>query len=453
MSPSYGAPRDTALAIEHMAAKRVGTGLGHIVDMASSGRDLYVLSRQNADTKNGTAQADQNSYITLLRDQDQDGQYEVRSLYLVGFSGATSLDISRERLYIADQNGLWHGKIDGGLIAQNAPALLHSLSGISDILASRDGSSLYILAGTTLPIPDSFDKNVKLVKPSFSTTVYAMDTRTALAPMGRLPVLASGNLASTTLAQTPTGDLWIVIDHATMPTVLPLTRSAYGQNLDALLTDHVRGKSTVSAPSPLGVTIQGAIDLPIFALTKTTSKNTQSHTTAIVFHHDRAYLVSHYETPFSRSAIQVFDFNYGALMPSTRSVSIEGNTNTTASFLDRNLQITSLLSVGENQLLLADAVQGEIWRLVAFTPKPVQATASPAPPTEPALAAKTLPTKRPKLLQGSSIISGSNIVVGSAIGKHEALQSDRFSYKKTLGPKDNPLTVNQTDTNPKPSSE
>ena len=84
---------------------------GGITALVSNESDLFVTSNKDGN-------------LYRFRDRDNNGIYEVKSLFLTGFDAPQSLAVFDSRVFIADRTGIWRISINNDLVAYTSPELI-----------------------------------------------------------------------------------------------------------------------------------------------------------------------------------------------------------------------------------------------------------------------------------------------------------------------------------------
>lgn len=109
-----------------------------------------IIGANKADNMSGSA-----DQITLLRDANSDGVFEVRKVILSGLNQPFGMLVLNKWLYVANTNGLWRYPYKPGDTAVgkgekiiDLPAGKHNRHWTRNILANKDGSKIYIAVGS-----------------------------------------------------------------------------------------------------------------------------------------------------------------------------------------------------------------------------------------------------------------------------------------------------------------
>ncbi|MDZ4778406.1 MAG: sorbosone dehydrogenase family protein [Alphaproteobacteria bacterium] len=129
----------------------------------SAGNGPETLIANNL-MRTGGAFADNANHITLLRDSDGDGDVDLKTQYIGGLNQATGMALIGDSLYVANTDALLRFPYVAGANAITAPGekvldLPYRAEGnghwTRTLLASADGSKLYIAVGSASNIADS----------------------------------------------------------------------------------------------------------------------------------------------------------------------------------------------------------------------------------------------------------------------------------------------------------
>ena len=158
----------------------------------------------------GTSPARSGNRLTLLRDGDGDGNYEVQSRFAEGLNAPYGLELYSNQLYVANQDALVRFEYrDGDLKANGPPVTVTQLPASLNhhwtkaLAVSTDGRSLYVGIGSNSNITERgmpFEDERAMV--------WEVDAQT-----GAHRPFATGLRNPTALAVQPgTGQLWAVVN-------------------------------------------------------------------------------------------------------------------------------------------------------------------------------------------------------------------------------------------------
>jgi glucose/arabinose dehydrogenase len=149
--------------------------------------------------------------ITLLRDADGDGLAETRTVFLQGLNSPFGMTLVGNDLYVANTDAVWRfpyregeTRIDApGVKLADLPAGPINHHWTKNIIASRDGSRLYVTVGSNSNVGENgMDQEVN------RAAILEIDIKT-----GRSRVFASGLRNPNGLAWQPqSGTLWTVVN-------------------------------------------------------------------------------------------------------------------------------------------------------------------------------------------------------------------------------------------------
>ncbi|MEE9273580.1 MAG: hypothetical protein V3U57_09995 [Robiginitomaculum sp.] len=128
---------DTPFVPEGFAAQNIAKNLGKISAIGHAGTDLFVLEQSSGQ-------------LFRLRDRDQDGDFELRSKFLIGFDRASSIAVNKDFVFVADAAGVWQIKTGTSMSASAHPKNILPLaknkytSGPRPLALSQNGHLLYV---------------------------------------------------------------------------------------------------------------------------------------------------------------------------------------------------------------------------------------------------------------------------------------------------------------------
>lgn len=149
--------------------------------------------------------------ITLLRDADGDGVAEIRSVFLEGLTSPFGMELIGSELYIADTDAVLRFPYVTGALkltqpgtkVVDLPAGLRNHHWTKNIIASKDGTKLYVSVGSN---SDAAQHGMEIEESR--AAIWEMDLKTGLHH-----IFASGLRNPVGLAWEPvTGALWAVVN-------------------------------------------------------------------------------------------------------------------------------------------------------------------------------------------------------------------------------------------------
>lgn len=153
--------------------------------------------------------------ITLLRDADGDGTAEVKSAFLTGLNSPYGMALAGDTLYVANTDALMafpyktgETKITAkGRKVMNLPSLAPNMHWTKNLLASPDGTLLYITVGSNSNIGEN-----GLDKEENRAAIYELNLKT-----GDKRIYASGLRNPVGMAWEPASkELWAVVNERDM---------------------------------------------------------------------------------------------------------------------------------------------------------------------------------------------------------------------------------------------
>ncbi len=359
-------PRDIPSPHDGMTAVRRAQNLGSVTALAVLDHDVFVLDAQQ-------------NRVLRLRDQNQDGSMDMRSVFLVGFNNASDMVIMNNDLFISDAKGIWHIAPDKNLAASHRPTNIVSFKG----------------QNTQTPIPLAYRPEDSILFIGINTPKtklgkiidYNIITKTT-------HMVAQGKWQVQDIALTPHGDLWAALQVGSHAQLQHIST----QNNEPLI------------------------------ISTTTLENTIIK--SIIFWH--SYLLSAHTSPVPK--ISKHAFSYGGIAVHADK---KEDGNLIDGFSEAGIVLgktnvwgspSALAVLANNKLMFADSINGTLWQLSNLPPKTsiIKKKALKivtAPKTE---VQKKSVRKPPELLHGSSITSASSLSYGSAIGKDDLLKTDKI---------------------------
>lgn len=174
----------------------------------SKGIRGWVMNKVMAKAGAGVPSANR---ITLLRDADQDGVAETRTVFLKDLNSPFGMTLVGNDLYIADTDRLLRFKYQDGATSLNGPGeSVTELPGgplnhhwTKNVIASRDGSKLYVTVGSNSNVAENgMDKEKE------RAAIWEVDPAT-----GQHRIFASGLRNPNGLAWEPhSGQLWTAVN-------------------------------------------------------------------------------------------------------------------------------------------------------------------------------------------------------------------------------------------------
>lgn len=153
--------------------------------------------------------------ITLLRDADGDGKAEVKTAFLTGLNSPYGMALAGDTLYVANTDALMafpyktgETKITAkGRKVMNLPSLAPNMHWTKNLLASPDGTLLYIAVGSNSNIGEN-----GLDKEENRAAIYELNLKT-----GDKRIYASGLRNPVGMAWEPSSkELWAVVNERDM---------------------------------------------------------------------------------------------------------------------------------------------------------------------------------------------------------------------------------------------
>lgn len=340
----------------------------------------------------GTTNVESGNRLTLLRDADGDGVYELRTVFADNLDAPYGLALINNRLYVANQDALvWFDYREGQTEAGGPPEKLTDLPSelnhhwTKAMTASADGRTLYVGIGSNSNITER-----GMTAEADRAVVWEVDVET-----GAHKTHASGLRNPTALTIQPeTGQLWAVVNERDEigPDLVPDYLTAvqeggfygwpyayWGPNVD----DRVRPQD----PDKVAATL-----VPDYAL--------GSHVAALgVDFSSEAMGTDFAEGVFvgmhgSWNRAQPVGYKV-VFIPFTDGAPSGPPVDFVAGFLDESNNTTRGRPVGvtvdpRGALIVADDLSNTLWRVARTTPAGAPGSAEPAAPAESAGPAETV---------------------------------------------------------------
>ncbi len=357
-------PRDMPSPHDSMTAVKRAKNLGSVIALAVLGHDIFVLDTQQ-------------NRVLRLRDQNQDGSIDVRSVFLVGFNNASDMVAVNNDLFISDTKGVWHITPDKNLAAPHRPTNIFPLNGQHH--------------QTPIPLAVQPKAGVLFIGLNSQSTktgeIFAFNPKTKTTHM-----VAQGKWQVQDIALTPHGSLWAAL-HVGQDTQLQhfSTHTNQPQNTSTTILKNTRIKN-------------------------------------IIFW--QSYLLAAHTSPVPK--ISKHAFSYGGITATEEQDILVDGFSEPAIVLGKTSvwgSPSAFAVLANDELIFADGINGTLWQLSAPLKTDItkQETPKTAPEPEPNEHKKTV-RKTPALLQGSSITSASSLSYGSAIGKDSLLKTKKIKH-------------------------